>query len=71
MMIDNNLKITLGQFYKRNWFHAVNAIIKSFLKTGKTMKAQMRGDKKSELFSEVKVISAARWYRLHKNFKRT
>ena len=60
MIIDNNLKITLGQFYKRNLFHAVNAIIKSFLKTGKTMKAQMGGDKKSKLSPKVKVISAAR-----------
>ena len=35
-------------------YHIVNAIMKSFLKTGKTTKAQMGGDKKSKLSSEVK-----------------
>ena len=39
----------IWQFHKRNKFHAVNAIIRSFLETGKTTRAQM-GDKKNQNF---------------------
>ena len=35
-------------------YHTVNTIIKIFLKTGKTTKAQMGGDKKFKLLAEVK-----------------
>ena len=45
--------------------------MKSFLKTGKTTKAQMKSDKKSKVSPEVKKSILQHFDRLHKNFERT